>query len=288
MGRFAGIIWIALASTSFAGMGAFIKLALRDVSVWHVVLWRGVIVALIAWILLRLGGHTLRPGNPRLLAIRSVIGHTAAVCYFWSLGQIELATATTLLYTSPIFTVLLSGWLLGERREARLIPLVLTAFVGIGLIVQPGRVDVELGTLAALSSGLVASLAYLAVRKLRETDPPGRIVFYFAAFSSLASVPFAAFDPGPQSGLVWLGVFGVGITAAGGQLFMTQAYRVERANVVGPFSYLAVVVSFALGVTLFDERLSPMAIVGMLCVVGAGGMLAGVARARAPGQERTQ
>jgi len=112
--RFEGIAWILLASASFAAMGAFTKAAVAGVGVADAVFWRSVVVMLVALGLSWRQGVSLRPGNLRLMLWRSGIGLVAMGLFFWSIGQIELGLAHTLLYTSPLFMPLLSGRMLGE------------------------------------------------------------------------------------------------------------------------------------------------------------------------------
>jgi len=63
---------------------------------------------------------------------------------------------------------------------------------------------------------------------------------------------------------------------------MTQAYRVEQAHVVGPFSYATVIFSYVLGLVFWGEEISLEAGVGVLMVVGAGAVLSAGAKARPP------
>lgn len=280
--RLAGLGWILFASLSFAAMGAFVKHAMVGLSAFDAVFWRSVVVAAVAFGLMRAQRIPMRIGNPRLLLWRSVVGLTALFAYYWSLGEIPLGTATTLLYTHPLFTVLLSGMLLGERRVRRALPLAALAFVGVALILRPAVLEADLGTFAALASGFLASLAYIAVRGLRDSDPPARIVFWFSIFAILVSAPLALHDGLPQTPTQWLVLLGVGVSASGWQLGMTNAYRLERATIVGPLSYVAVLISFLFGLALWSEVLDLEATLGIGLVIGSGAVLARAAHAEAP------
>lgn len=277
--KLAGVAWILAASVSFAAMGALTKRASAHVDTWNVVLWRSVVVAAVSFTLLRRAKVSVRPGNVKLLLWRSLVGLAAMLCYFWSLGRVPLGTATTLLYIAPLLTVLLSPVLLRERPARGTLPLALAAFVGVVLIVRPAVLSLDLGVGAALLSGLFAALAYIAVRALRRSDPSPRIVWFFSVVCILLSAPFALYHGLPAEPLEWLVLLGVGVTAAGGQLGMTQAYRVERANVVGPLSYATVVLSFLLGLLFWSEILTIPGTIGMVLVVASGVALARAADA---------
>jgi S-adenosylmethionine uptake transporter len=51
---------------------------------------------------------------------------------------------------------------------------------------------------------------------------------------------------------------------------MTRAYAKGRALVNASLQYLGIAFSFAYGVLLFDDRVTWMAVAGMLMIVGAG------------------
>lgn len=285
--RYAGVIWILVATACYASMAAFTKRVMGELDVFAVVFWRSVLVTIVAVIAARATGESMRPRHWGRLFLRSGFGLVAMVLYFWCLGQIPLGVGTTLLYTSPLFTVLLAGVVLGERSSRLTLPLALVAFGGVMLIAWPDDElawgsNATLGVLAGLGSGLLAGLAYLTVRKLRETETSAGIVLFFALFSCIATAPLGLRnglpDLWPDAALL----AGVGLFAGFGQLAMTHAYRIEKASLVGPFSYAQIVFSFTLGMVFFGERIDWMAAAGMVLVIGAGAILSRQASAKAP------
>ena len=117
----------------------------------------------------------------------------------------------------------------------------------------------------------------MSVRNLRLYDPPERIVLWFALFSAVVTLPLctsAGLSPEPS---LWLPLLCVGVGATGGQLFITAAYRVEKAWIVGPLSYVVVLFSWLAGVVWFGEHLTGWSLAGavLLLVSGVGIGLAG-------------
>ncbi len=263
-------------------MGAATKVAIGHFHVLELVFWRSVVVSVVACALMWRGGISPRPGSWRWMLTRSILGVLAMICFFWSIGEIPLGTATTLLYTSPLFTVLLSGRVLGESRDRWTLPLVSVAFAGVILILRPVDVVVGWGEIAALFAGVLASLSYLSVRHLRTTDPPARIVGFFSMFGALVCAPFMVTKSLPDVPLDWFVLLAVGVSATLGQLAMTWAYRLEKANVIGPFSYATVVVSYFLGLIFWKEVLRWDATLGIVLVVLAGAALSRGAKASTP------
>ena len=272
--RLAGVLWMLLSTASYAVMGAGTKVAVPMAGLAAVLFWRSVFITGMTWALGRARGVSMRPVNLGLLFWRSVVGFVAMVCYFWALSQVPLATASALLYVNPILVVLLAGITIKERVPKGTLPVALVAFLGVIIIMDPTSDGSQLGALAALTAGAMAALAYLAVRKLRETDTTEGIVLSFSVFCVLGSAPFAfsgAFGAAfPEQPMAWLLFLVIGLGAAGGQLAMTEAYRLEKASVVGPFSYATVLWSAALGWLFFEEPIGPQSGLGIVLLLASG------------------
>jgi len=119
---------------------------------------------------------------------------------------------------------------------------------------------------------MVSAAAYLQVSALgRAGEPDYRIVFYFSIGGVLAGAALAtAFGWTAHS---WRGIgllVAVGLLATVAQLLMTRAYAIGRPLVNASLQYLGIAFSFAYGVLLFDDRVTFMAMAGMLLIVGAG------------------
>ncbi len=263
-----------MASAASAGMAALAKGTVRGdltgaTDVADIIFWRSVFILLVASALMRRARLALRPGRPFLLAGRSLAGLLGMAAYFYAVTEIPLGTATTLLYTFPIHTALLAPLLLHEARPRGALTLALLGLGGVALIARPREVGLDLGTGVALGGGFLVALAYIAVRKLRASDPTARIVWWFAAGSLVTAAPFALHDGLPPLGS-WPGLAGIGLLAALGQIALTEAYRLERASVIAPLGYTTVVFSYILGASLWGEGLSLPAIAGIALVVGSG------------------
>ena len=119
---------------------------------------------------------------------------------------------------------------------------------------------------------MLAAMAYLQVTALgRAGEPAYRIVFYF----SIGGMALGA------TGTLWSGFHGhtwygaalllaVGVLATFAQILMTRAYAVGKTLVNASLQYLGIAFSFVYGVVLFNDKITWMALLGMLLIVGAG------------------
>jgi drug/metabolite transporter (DMT)-like permease len=258
------------ASLSFAVMGAMVKWSAAGVSFFTTVFVRSAIVALVSFAVCRWRHAPLRVHNRRLLWWRTGTGFSAMTLYFYALSELPLANALTIQYTSPLFVAFLSRRMVGERVGLWGVALIWLAFVGAALILGPDLTALNPGAAAALASAVLAALAYLAVRSLGASDRPETVVFEFAIWSTVASLPGAIGLIELESVQALLATVGAGVAASMGQLGMTAAYRHADAAFVSALSYSTVLFGAALGILVLAEPFTWHAAGGAALVVAAG------------------
>ncbi|MEO2221843.1 MAG: EamA family transporter, partial [Candidatus Poseidoniia archaeon] len=190
------IIWMIIGSLSFGTMNAMVKFSsgLEGVDVWMVIMVRSSVIAFAVAAFAASRGISLKVNDSKTMLLRCSVGLFAMILYFSALARIPIGQAVTLQYSAPLFVALLSGRLIAEKVQPAVLALVITAFVGIILIVSPDLSTVEPNALLALGSGFFAALAYIFVRQLRKTDSATSVIFWFAAFSVAGTVVQAAPD----------------------------------------------------------------------------------------------
>ena len=264
------VLWMIFGSICFGTMNALVKWTSVNADVWMIIFIRSLVIALAVIIFTRFRGTSLKMNDPKKMFLRCLVGLIAMILYFSALSLIPIGQAVTLQYTAPLFVALLSGSLIREKVSTSVLISLVTAFIGIILIVSPDLDSIDPNALLALGSGLFAGLAYIFVRDLRKTDSPSTVVFWFAAFSVVGSVIQAA----PElTNLTWemlAALVGIGVGAGGGQVGITMAYHQANAAWVSAFSYLTVIIATIYGIILFDEVLSTKIIIGGLLIIGSG------------------
>ncbi|HEY2188378.1 MAG TPA: DMT family transporter [Caldimonas sp.] len=268
---------IVCASFLFATMGVCVKLASAEYSAGEIVLYRGLTGALMMTGLARWQRGTIATRVPAMHFWRSVCGVVSLVLWFYALGNLPLATAMTLNYMSSVWMALflLGGAIAagGSRVDGRLVATVLAGFAGVAMILRPTIAEQQLWYgLMGLLSGVIAATAYLQVTALgRVGEPEYRIVFYFSLGGVAAGVLLVAFNGLHRH--TWSGaalLLAVGVLATVAQLMMTRAYGTGRTLVNASLQYLGIAWSFVYGVLLFGDRVTALALSGMLLIVAAG------------------
>ena len=264
------VLWMIFGSFSFGTMNALVKWTSEYTDVWMIIMVRSAVIAFAVAAFAASRGVSLRVNDPKTMLLRCSVGLLAMILYFTALGRIPIGQAVTLQYTGPLFVALLSGRILAEKVSPGVAILVITAFLGIVMIVSPEVGEVEPDDLLALGSGFFAALAYMYVRELRKTDSPATVVFWFAAFSVGGSIIQSAPDVLSLDSRTIAALVGIGVGAGGGQVGITMAYHKANAAWVSAFSYLTVIVATFYGFAFFGETLSLSDWLGGLMIVGSG------------------
>lgn len=240
---------------------------LQRLPVQEIVFFRALIILFIAWFMIKRKGLSPFGNNKLFLLLRGLTGAVALLLFFYILQQIPLATAVTLQYLSPIFTILFAGVIMKESASWRQWLAFIIAMGGV-ILVKGFDPRISMLNLAfGLASAMFSGLAYNFIRKLKDYDDPDVIVFYFPLVTIPVVFPFLLTSWVWPSGWEWLVLLFVGVCTLIAQMAMTRAYQLEKASDVIIFKYLGIIFALAFGYLLFGEVLQPLSLVGIVIVV---------------------
>ena len=266
-----GASFALLAAAAFAVMSACIKAASTSASTEMVVFFRSAtsLVVLLPWLLSR-GLGALATRRPGAHLWRAAFGTCAMYCFFYAIAHLHLAEAILLTYSTPLFIPFI-GWLwLRETPPPAIFVAIGLGFAGILLIAKPGigAGMAPLATGLGVVSAVTAACAMVGIRRMSDTEPAPRIVFYFSALSTaVAAVPLLWAWQAPAPSVLGL-LVAVGILATIGQLSLTRAYALAPAARIGAIAYSSVVFGGLLGWALWREAPDAASLCGMALVIG--------------------
>lgn len=257
-----------LSTFSFAMANVFVK-QLSEMPVMEIVFFRSIVAGFFCWVGIRQAKVAWQGNNKLFLVFRGIAGTAALVLFFITLQEIPLASATTIQYLSPIFTVFIAIFFLKESVKYLQWFFYAIAFGGVLLIKNfDPRVSLFyliIGIIAAFCSGV----AYNFVRKLKDSEHPIVIIFYFQLIGLVVSIPALFFIWKTPIGLEWLYLILVGIFSQLGQVFLTNAFSRERAASVAIIVYSGLVYAISIGWIFYGEQQTIWTFLGMgLVVVG--------------------
>jgi drug/metabolite transporter (DMT)-like permease len=264
-----GALFAVLAAAAFATMAAGVKAAAGTVGNEVIVFFRSAVglLVLLPW-LLRHGTPAVKTTRPGSHLWRALFGVCAMYSFFYAIAHLHLAEALLLTYSTPLFIPLI-GWLwIREVPPPVIVPAVSLGLVGIALIVKPGDVLLVSGaSVLGVLSGVLAACAMVSIRRMSDTEPAVRVVFYFSALSAaISAVPLLWAWRTPEPGVLLM-LVGIGVLATAGQLCLTRAYALAPAARIGAFTYVAVVFGGLIGWGLWGERPDGASLAGMGLVV---------------------
>lgn len=232
-----------LSSLAFAVMGVCIQICAQTLPNGMVVFFRNISgLVFLSPIVIRAGGlSVLRTTHLKQHLVRGIAGLSSMYCFFYAIGHLPLADAVLLNYTLPLFIPLVESLWLGEPFPLRLAAPLGLGFLGVMIVLPPGRGLITAAAGLGLLGGLLSAVAQTGVRELTKTEPTVRIVIYFALMGTSISalgLPFVWVSPAPA---LWLVIVLLGLSATTGQLLMTKAYSFAPASQIGGFVYTGVI-----------------------------------------------
>ncbi len=262
-----GMPIMAASSVLFSAMSLLIPLT-RSVNTSLVASARFV-TGIVVILGLALAGFTrIKPVNRWWLIVRGLIGATSVYFFYRGITNLGLGKGTVLNYTYPVFAALLAPLMLKEKLSWDVVAAVLVSFVGIALVVNPGRLDgMGAEELLALLGGVLSGIAVVAIKKLRETDTPYVIYLAQCVFGLLVVGWPTITSSFGFSGQIWLILLGVGALATAAQLAMTWAYKHVPATEGSLLGFLVPVLNVLLGVIVFGEKMRVATVAGSVLVL---------------------
>ena len=145
---------------------------------------------------------------------------------------------------------------------------ILLGFIGVGIILNPGKEILSAPSLIALGSGLLAAIAIVQMRLISKTSTTKQMLFYYFLISTLAAGLVAILQwQTPESMKIWLLLLGIGIFGTLYQVFATLSYVTAPVRLMSPLIFLMVVFGGVFDWLLWNNIPSLLTIVGAGCVI---------------------
>ena len=206
--------------------------------------------------------------NLPYLLLRAFFGTMGILGNFYAIDHLVLADASMLNKLSPFFAILFSYFILREKTSPGQAIAVVIAFIGALFIIKPTGVSFNAASLVGVMGGMGAGIAYTMVRLLSKRGERGPIiVFFFSAFSCVATLPFLIFDFHPMEWWQLLCLLGAGLAATGGQFSITAAYSFAPAKEISVFDYTQIIFAAALGFIFFGELPDGYSLIGYVIII---------------------
>lgn len=279
-----GIKYMLFASLLFAFMGAFAKQLSDSMSSLEVVFFRNVFGVLLILISIYKKPLVQKGGKPWLLIFRGTAGFIALLFFFYNIANIPLGEAMTFSKTSTIFSAIFAYIFIKEKLGIKGWLGIFVGFIGILFITNFDGSSLDKTDWLGILCGVGAGLAYTSVRELRTYYDSRTIVLSFMTIGTIGPMllmlisevyvnekldfMLATFVM-PQAN-DWIFIILLGIFATFAQIYMTKAYSVAKAGIIGTISYANIVFSIIIGLFLGDAFPDIWIILGIIFIVLSG------------------
>ena len=264
---------ILLAGICFSTLDATAKYLVIDhalfLVVWARYAGQMVVVTPIAW--QRGGSGFWRTKHLKMQLVRSACLVVATVCFFAALRFLPLAEGSAISFLAPMFCVVLSMPVLGERpTRARWIAAI-AGFAGILILVRPGSAVFHPATALLVMAALSNAMYQLLTRRLPD-DSPYTTLFYSPIVGTLGLSVALPFTGMPET-VTWTdGLFLVvlGFLAGIGHWMFISAFVLAPAALLAPFTYTQMVWATLYGYVIFGQLPDGLSLLGMAVIVASG------------------
>ena len=198
---------------------------------------------------------------------RCAAGLIAIVAIFIALRKLPLATVVSISFAAPVFTTIMSIFLLSEKVGLYRWLAVIVGFIGILIISEPGYSSLNLYYLYPIIFCFGLSYVAITIKQLSSSEPVWLISFYFSLsimFISFFTITTGWIMPSIKD-LFLLSL--LGILGGLANLWLTQSYKFSDVSLVTPLKYLALVFAIFFGYVIWDEVPSSKTLIGSLLVI---------------------
>ena len=269
-GNLRGLLWMVLASFTFALFMLIARIGADDLHVVQVAFMRYFMsLVLVLPVLARLGVARFWGLNLRLHGLRGAAHGLAVVGWFYALTQMPIAEVSAIGFTGPVFITIGAALFLGERVGVHRWGAVAVGLVGALIIIQPGVVPLNAGVLAMAAAVPLFAASDLFVKALVRTESPTVIIAVLNVILTVGMAPFAWWFWQPTDWRDWALAGGMAVFATFSHICMGKAFAAADVSAVQPARFLQLPWLALLGYLAFAEFPSLAAWTGAAVIIAS-------------------
>ena len=266
-------VWMLGAIASFSTMAVAGREVSFALDTFEIMLFRSAVgVIIVAFAAIAFGTwRQISREQFSLHFFRNIMHFIGQNLWFYAVTVIPLAQVFALEFTSPIWVILLSPLILGERITLVRAVTALMGFLGVLVVTRPDMAGVNAGVTMAASSAIFFAFTIIFTKRLTRTQSITCILFYLTVLQLGFGLVTAGYDgdialPNTET-LPWLVLIGVAGLLA--HFCITNALAIAPATVVVPIDFVRLPVIAITGMLVYGEALD------LWVLLGAGIIFAG-------------
>ncbi len=212
--------------------------------------------------------------NFGLQIARNLAHFTGQNLWFYAVTVLPLAQVFALEFTTPLWVIVLSPLILGERLTGPRALAAILGFIGILIVARPDMAGINTGMITAASSAVFFALTMMFTKRLTRSQGITTILFYLTTLQLGFGLIAAGYDGQitlPDASSVPL-LATIGVCGLLAHFCLTNALAIAPATVVVPIDFVRLPVIAIVGKLAYDEGLDVWVLVGA-AVIFAGNYL---------------
>ncbi len=269
-------LWMTGSIASFSAMAVAGREVSPALDTFEIMMFRSAVGVLIVCALAALTGAWRQVNTQQLGThlVRNVAHFTGQNLWFYAVTVIPLAQVFALEFTSPIWVIVLSPLILGERLTLVRGLAALMGFAGILIVARPDMAGLNAGVITAASSAIFFALTIMFTKRLTRTQTITCILFWLTAMQLVMGLVMAGYDGDialPDAATApWVVLIGLAGLLA--HYCLTNALSLAPATVVVPIDFIRLPTIAVIGMLAYGEAIDVWVFVGAL-VIFAGNYL---------------
>lgn len=212
-----------------------------------------------------------------LMLVGFINGVVFNYCYFYTIVNSRASIAVVLLYTSPVFVMILARIFFKEKMTpGKLLALALTVAgcVFVTGVLGEGYTPPPVAILTGVLTGLAYALNNIITSQAVKKNDPQTVTLYTFLFSFLFLIPFSGFsslmascraNPKILPVLILMSL----VTAVFAQFFFSVGLRMIESGKAAIYGASEPIVGALVGIFIFHEESNLMKIAGIVMVIAA-------------------
>lgn len=264
--------WMLFSAFCFALMGAFSH-ALADTFNWTVIAFARAFINLIFVALLAIvtNKQLLFLSAPKNLWFRSITGTISIFGTFYTLSNLPIAEAMSVINTVPLWMALLIAFVTKQHVAKTIWFSIACGIAGVLFIQQPHFDEGNFAVVVGLGGACFAAVAVYNLHLIKNVHPT-TIVAHFTLVASIItfvtmspSLP-TLFEAARYSPAIIIALIGVGASGTVAQLAMTRAYMAGNPAVNSTVGLAQVAFAAIFDIIIWNRSFNVVTIIGILLI----------------------
>ena len=266
-------LWMIGSIASFSLMAVAGRAVSVELDTFEIMMYRSFVGLIVIFLVAGATGHyrDITTRTPGLHLVRNLSHFAGQNLWFYAITVIPLAQVFALEFTSPLWVLVLSPLILGERMTPMRTLAAICGFIGILIVARPTPDTVSPGTVAAALAAIGFAFSIIFTKRLTRTETLTCILFWMTVMQAVFGLVCAGFDGDitwPSAITApWLIVIGLGGLVA--HFCLTTALSIAPATVVIPIDFARLPVIAVVGMLVYNEPIDLFVILGAAIIFSA-------------------